>query len=1293
MRLAFGADPGTSLALRMAAGAWLRLGGVGTLRQGGARLVLHAPDNDAPVGEWPAAPGTPLNLRAAGGQCLLSAAGRDLACLALPRDLFCGPGLSGIALTRPGPAPAPARLWMETPFEIAIEGEEAGALSLWALGQEAPLRLAAYAPDRALAVLTGRIWADLPATQETALYLTRNGQPVAPPLPIRRAEVAAMIETLATGGPEPEVGDPLPLLTAVEHLRWLGDGLALSEGARALMGAVVRRYRLTRFVALPEAALPPPEDAAFARIKALVPRLVGAPPEALAGIVAQHGLAGCPPQEAGRLLVDLTPEFCAHDRMEDLLALRGGAVLPPPEALHVTQRAALLPWLRADPSAPLAEAIAGVLEQPVGDRASLGWCLRRMLTDPDPRLEPLARDRLLLAFLAWVEREARRPLGAATDRAVVQVLLEIAGAPGRLSPDLRPEIMQGLARAVALSVPFWAGMAARGRPVPPALRAARTRFAELRAAVLRDDFAAASALSAPGAYSGKLPLRRDLAAAARQRAIETTGDPGPPPPETARATPPGNEALLRHLLAPPAGGGDWRAGAVLAPPPQDLPRAALTGATELTPDLPAPARQRQAGAALWPALARADDRGDLIARLAPLAGSDCGHVGLAMGLSLLGAQALAGRGDGPLCAWLDAGLGALPPDRPAASEALASALAGLARSLADSPAPPADALRLAQRFAPALPPPGGMALGRGPRAALADLIVVVISCAAYLPDRLPRLRAAWLDRLAAAGVPWVVAVGGAPGQARLEGHILHLPVPDDYTGLPAKVLAAVAWVQGQTGYAHMLKIDDDTLVDAEGLLALQPWRGVPCLGRVLPRKPGETDRCWHHPQGGPLAQEIDKSPEPAIYAEGGTGYVLSRRAMAALLDPPDPRAAARLRAVSLMEDKLVGDLLALSGIAPVETGWFTANLRRTRPDGPAVTRWQGGVLPTGGGPVLVAHLDDPALVTALAAQPRGTLLPHRIWPTGPALRIGPNDRSLEFLGAPERLWALARAEVCVIASLRNEAAMLPAWLAHYRRLGVGGFLVADNLSSDGSREYLAAQPDVALFSAEAEYRFSQYGMIWQQALLAHFRQNRWSLVADADEFLMLPEGVADLPTLLARPAFAGAEAARVLMLDLYPPGPLAEADPGAPDPFAVMTQCDREPFVDGWSHGPYGNDRTWTSALRHRLFPEARRDLFVAQKYALMRYRPWMRFGAGLHYMQGAQVAAQELVFGHFKYHAGFAARARSESRRGQHFNAAEEYRRYAALPGLDRVGLSDPGLSTEWRDCPWLRRALGRGA
>ena len=115
----------------------------------------------------------------------------------------------------------------------------------------------------------------------------------------------------------------------------------------------------------------------------------------------------------------------------------------------------------------------------------------------------------------------------------------------------------------------------------------------------------------------------------------------------------------------------------------------------------------------------------------------------------------------------------------------------------------------------------------------------------------------------------------------------------------------------------------------------------------------------------------------------------------------------------------------------------------------------------------------------------------------------------------------------------------------------------------------------------------------------------------------------------------------------------------------------------------------WVSALRHRLIPGTRHDLFAAQKIALLRYQPWMRLAAGLHFVSPPQLARQELFFGHFKYNADFRRKAQDEVARNQHFNDAAEYRKYLTLISEGRSVLYDRDLSCPWAEVPFVKARL----
>src|SRR5262249_33791224 len=144
------------------------------------------------------------------------------------------------------------------------------------------------------------------------------------------------------------------------------------------------------------------------------------------------------------------------------------------------------------------------------------------------------------------------------------------------------------------------------------------------------------------------------------------------------------------------------------------------------------------------------------------------------------------------------------------------------------------------------------------------------------------------------------------------------------------------------------------------------------------------------------------------------------------------------------------------------------------------------------------------MLPGLDARPANDLGPvppdHRdaasLWPTSavPAAGLATGGNRLRLLSPQDRVAALDDARLVVVCVVRNERHMLPHFLAHHRRLGAAHFVVVDNLSDDGTRDWLRAQPDVVLYSADTDYRDSHFGVAWQQAVLAAHAQGRWALL-------------------------------------------------------------------------------------------------------------------------------------------------------------------------------------------------------
>jgi hypothetical protein len=142
----------------------------------------------------------------------------------------------------------------------------------------------------------------------------------------------------------------------------------------------------------------------------------------------------------------------------------------------------------------------------------------------------------------------------------------------------------------------------------------------------------------------------------------------------------------------------------------------------------------------------------------------------------------------------------------------------------------------------------------------------------------------------------------------------------------------------------------------------------------------------------------------------------------------------------------------------------------------------------------------------------------------------------------DRTGAIRADDILCFLAVRNESIRLPHFLDHHRKLGVNSFLIVDNDSTDGTREFLAAQPDVSLWRTDSSYKRSRFGLDWVTWLLMRHGHGHWCLTLDADELLIYPYWeTRTLPALTGWLEDQGLEMLGAMMLDLYPDGPLSQA--------------------------------------------------------------------------------------------------------------------------------------------------------
>jgi Glycosyl transferase family 2 len=193
-------------------------------------------------------------------------------------------------------------------------------------------------------------------------------------------------------------------------------------------------------------------------------------------------------------------------------------------------------------------------------------------------------------------------------------------------------------------------------------------------------------------------------------------------------------------------------------------------------------------------------------------------------------------------------------------------------------------------------------------------------------------------------------------------------------------------------------------------------------------------------------------------------------------------------------------------------------------------------------------------------------------------------RRRQLAPCADRTATIRPSDILLFATLRNEATRLPHFLEHYRRLGVGHFLIVDNASDDGTAALLGGQPDISLWQTPTSYRAARFGMDWLGWLLARHGHGHWCLTVDADEILVYPHcDDRPLPVLTAWLDAQGIQAMSAIMLDLFPQGPVANtAFSAETDPVQALGWFDPEGY--DWTRQPRFDSISIRGGPRRRAF-------------------------------------------------------------------------------------------------------------
>ncbi len=289
-------------------------------------------------------------------------------------------------------------------------------------------------------------------------------------------------------------------------------------------------------------------------------------------------------------------------------------------------------------------------------------------------------------------------------------------------------------------------------------------------------------------------------------------------------------------------------------------------------------------------------------------------------------------------------------------------------------------------------------------------------------------------------------------------------------------------------------------------------------------------------------------------------------------------------------------------------------------------------------------------------------------------------RRRQLAPAADRTAAIRPGDILCFATVRNEAARLPYWLAHYRRLGVAHFLMVDNASSDATAAMLAGEPDVSLWSTAASYRRSRFGVDWLTWLMIRHGHGHWCLTVDADEILVYPYWqTRDLRALTGWLDEHDQPAYPAMMLDLYPRGRLSEQAADPADPFATLCWFDAGNLMLR-EQAPLGNLWIQGGVRARRFFAADPRRAPTLNKLPLVRWNRRFVYVNSTHQIlprrlnavwEGDGGEAPSGILLHTKFLDEVVQKSAEERGRGEHFANSALYDDYYA--GL----IADPDLWT----------------
>jgi len=291
----------------------------------------------------------------------------------------------------------------------------------------------------------------------------------------------------------------------------------------------------------------------------------------------------------------------------------------------------------------------------------------------------------------------------------------------------------------------------------------------------------------------------------------------------------------------------------------------------------------------------------------------------------------------------------------------------------------------------------------------------------------------------------------------------------------------------------------------------------------------------------------------------------------------------------------------------------------------------------------------------------------------------------------------------VFLVVRDEDYFLPFFFKHYLAMGFEEFWVYADRCPSSTMDILTAQPEATIIAGDYEYG-QAFGLLETGAprrLVSLLKESsvdllpdRWVLLADADEFLVLPQPANNINEYIAILERTGQPYATAPMVDMYPQCLALRNYPRTIEASNISIFFDAGPYY-AWEPDKIAPSNILHPGVRHRLlqllakqYPSELVAIFgeLPMGAGLIYKVPLLRHGTGIrrigdHAISVGTSTANAMALAHYKFAPCLDRKIATAVKEGQYYHGSVQYKWLA---------LATEKIQFETVVCPRTRRFTG---